>query len=93
MAQWLKNPPSIHEDSGSIPGLTPWVKDLVLPQAMAWVEDGAQTWCCCVWCRPAAAAPVRHLAREFPSAAGAVVQRKKMVPHEVLRFRGKNVSI
>ena len=26
VAQWVKNPTSIHEDEGLIPGLTPWVK-------------------------------------------------------------------
>ena len=29
---WLTNPTSIHEDTGSIPSPSWWVKDLVLPQ-------------------------------------------------------------
>ena len=31
VAQWLMNPTRNHEDSSSIPGLAPWLKDLVLP--------------------------------------------------------------
>ena len=35
MPQQLTNPTSIHKDLSSIPGLTQWVKDLVLLQALA----------------------------------------------------------
>ena len=31
VAQWVKNPTSIHENVGLILGLTQWVKDLALP--------------------------------------------------------------
>ena len=49
MAHWVKNQTSIHEDLSSIPGLTQWVKDPVMPQATAQVAHMAQirSYCGC----------------------------------------------
>ena len=61
MAQQDKNPTSIHEDSGFIPGLTQLVKDL----ALLWL-----------WRRPAAAARIQPLAQD-PYASPKKTKKKK----------------
>ena len=78
VAQWVKNPSNIHEDMGSIPGLTQWVKDLELPQAPGvGCRCGSDPELLCLWCRSAAAALIRPLACEPPYAMGAALKRQR----------------
>ena len=75
-AQWLANPVGIHEDKGSIPGLTQWFKDLALGYGVGCrcSLDLAFLW---LWRKPAATAPIQLLAWELPFAVGAALKRKK----------------
>ena len=47
MAQWVKNPTSIHEDISLILGLIQGVKVLVWLQAGVQLTDAARILCCC----------------------------------------------
>ena len=62
VAPWVKNPTSMHKDTGSIPGLAQGVKD----PALLWL-----------WRRPAATTPVQLLAWELPYAVGAALKRRQ----------------
>ena len=42
VGQQLTNPPNIHEDAGSIPGLAQWLKGLALSWAVVQASDTAQ---------------------------------------------------
>ena len=74
VVQWVQKPTSKCE----VPGLTQWVKDLVLPQAAVQVADPAQLWHCS-GCgnRLAAAAPIWPLAWELPYVMGVALKRQK----------------
>ena len=66
------------EDVGLIPGLTSWVRDLLVAVSCGVGHrrgsDAALLW---LWSGLAAVALIRPLARELPYAAGAALKRKR----------------
>ena len=80
MSQRVKNPTSIHEDVGWIPGLAQWVKGSSVAVSCGIGRrcglDPVWLW---LWCRLAAAALIRPLTGELPYATGVSVKTGKKI--------------
>ena len=70
-------PASIHEDAGSIPGISQWLGSVVAMRCNVGRGQGSDLALLWVCCRPAAAALIQPLAWGLPHAMGTALKETK----------------